>query len=239
MTEGVIVIGASRGIGAALARAYAERGWEVGLAARSTDELETLAAQLSTQTAVATMDVTEPNAAREAFDDLAETLSSVDVVVLSAGIGPANRELAWEPERDTIDVNVRGFAALATAAIDHLEATGGGSLVGLSSVAAHLGNGAVPAYHASKAFVSRYCEGLRYRQGGRNPDVQVTTVEPGYVDTELSMGDFWECSPETAAAQIVRAVDRGRKHVYVTRRWRLVAWAVELLPERLLGRSMR
>ena len=239
MVERAIVVGASSGIGEAIARELAEAGVTLGLTARREERLEAIATDLPTEANVARMDVTETETARETFEDLAAAMGPVDLVVLNAGIGRQNRELAWKPERDTIDVNVRGFVALATAAVEHFEETGGGHLVGISSVAAHLGNGAVPAYHASKAYVSNYLEGLRYRQRGRSPTIHVTTVEPGYVDTDLSMGSFWECSVETAASQIVRAIERRRKHVYVTRRWRLVAWALELLPERILGRSMR
>lgn len=102
-----------------------------------------------------------------------------------------------------------------------------------SSVAAHVGSGDVPAYNASKAYVSTYLEGLRYRQSDRDADVTITTVEPGFVDTKLSLGGFWECSPETAAEQIARAIRDERTHVYVTRRWRVVAWVLDLLSERL------
>lgn len=239
MTRGAIVIGASSGIGEGVARALADRGYEVGLTARRVERLEAIAESLPTQGHVAGMDVTETETARETFTRLADEMPSVDVVVVNAGIGRLNRELEWPPERDTIDVNVRGFVAMVTAAVAHLEATGGGTVVGISSVATHVGSGAVPSYHASKAFVSRYLEGLRYRQRARSPPVQVTTVEPGYVDTDLSMGSFWECSVETAAVQIVRAIERERDHVFVTRRWRLVAWVLGLLPERLLGRFMR
>ncbi len=71
---------------------------------------------------------------------------------------------------------------------------------------------------------------------GSDADVAITTIEPGFVDTDLSYGSFWECSPETAANQIVRAIETERGHAYVTRRWRLVAWVLGLLPEFVLWR---
>jgi short-subunit dehydrogenase len=244
MTEqrGAIVIGASSGIGEALSRRLAADGYEVGLAARRTDRMRRIGAELPTEAYVATMDVTEVEDAREGFFDLADAMPSVDLVVLSAGVAPVNRDLEWEPERQTIDVNVRGFTALATAAMDYFESqpdhAGGsdGHLVGISSVAAHAGMGDVQAYNASKAYVSRYLEGLRHRQTRREGDVTITTIEPGYVDTDLSLGSFWECSPETAANRIARAIEKRRTHAYVTRRWRLVAWALEVLPEGLRRR---
>ena len=242
MTDGAIVVGASAGIGEALVRTLAADGYEVGLASRRVDRLKAIGAEVPTKAYVARMDLAEPEAAREAFVDLAEAMRSVDLVVISSGVGHSNRDLEWEPERETIDVNVRGFVAVATAALEQFEANRDagrkkdGHLVGLSSVAAVFGNGAAPAYNASKAFVSTYLEGLRYRQAGREADVSITTVEPGFVDTELAMGEFWMCSPETAARQILWAVDRDRRRVYVTRRWRLVVWLLAALPERVLER---
>ncbi|ELZ04446.1 SDR family NAD(P)-dependent oxidoreductase [Natrialba aegyptia] len=240
--RGAIIIGASSGIGAALARELAADGYEIGLAARRTDRLKDLGASLPTKAYVATMDVTEPDAARDRFRSLADAMNSVDLVVISAGVGDTNYDLDWETERRTIDVNVRGFTALATAAMDHFErrsptpGDSDGHLVGISSVAAHFGNGGTQAYNASKAYVSRYLEGLRSRQAGADTNVTITTIEPGFVDTELSYGSFWQSSPETAASQIAAAIRAEREHAYVTRRWRLVAWALRALPESVLRR---
>ncbi|AGB37584.1 SDR family NAD(P)-dependent oxidoreductase [Natronococcus occultus] len=238
-TRGAIVVGASSGIGAALARELAADGYEVGLAARRTDRLREVGEELPTRSYVATMDVTDAEDARERFDALADAMPTVELVIVSAGTAALNRELEWDRERKTIDVNVRGFAAIATAAVTRFEDRNvDGHLVGISSVAAHFANGGVPAYNASKAFVTTYLEGLRTRARGRDLDVTVTTVEPGFVDTELAYGSFWKCSPETAAEQIARAIHRERTHVYVTRRWRLVAWIFDLVPNAILRRVL-
>lgn len=243
MTRGAIVVGASSGIGEALVRDLAGRGYEVGLAARRTERMREIGAELPTSSYVATMDVTDVADAREGFRELAAAMPSVDVVVLCAGTAAVNYDLDWATERETIDVNVRGFVALATAAMRYFEERAGdeegrdGHLVGISSVSAHVGMGGLQAYSASKAFVSNYLEGLKARRRGADADVAITTVEPGYVDTDLSMGGFWQSSPETAAAQIARAIEKERGHVYVTRRWRLVAWTLDLLPERVLRRA--
>lgn len=235
---GAIVVGASSGIGEALTRALADAGYEVGLAARRTERMRAIGEDLPTKATVATMDLTDAEDARAGFSELAAAMGDVSLVVVSAGVGHVNGALEWAPERETVDVNVRGFTAIATAAVEYFEARGSGHLVGISSVAANFGNAATPAYNASKAYVSTYLEGLRYRQRGREADVTITTVEPGFVDTEMAMGEdlFWVSSPETAARQIFRAIERERKHVYVTRRWRLVAWFLQAMPEWVLAR---
>ncbi|RZH66637.1 SDR family NAD(P)-dependent oxidoreductase [Natrinema altunense] len=240
--RGAIIVGASSGIGEALARRLAADGYEIGLTARRMERLREIGADLPTKSYVAAMDVTDSAEARDRFFELAEAMPSVDLVVISAGVATVNPDLEWEPERQTVAVNVGGFTALATAAMTYFERESGtacgtdGHLVGISSVAAHVGNGDAPAYNASKAYVSRYLEGLRYREGDRDADVTITTIEPGFVDTKLSLGGFWECSPETAAEQIARAIRNKRAHAYVTRRWRAIAWLVALAPEWLLRR---
>ncbi|MCU4740269.1 SDR family NAD(P)-dependent oxidoreductase [Halobacteria archaeon AArc-m2/3/4] len=244
MTDRAIIVGASSGIGEALARELADAGYEVGLAARRTERMTEIGASLPTKAYVATIDVTDTDDARRGFRELTGAMGDVSLVVLSAGVGHVNRDLEWGPERETIDVNVRGFTALATAAMAYFESRSAddGHLVGISSVAATFGNGGAPAYNASKAFVSTYLEGLRHRQADRETEneVTITTVEPGFVDTAMAMGDdddlFWMASPETAAAQIARAIRRERDHVYVTRRWRLVAWLLKAMPEPVVRR---
>ncbi|OVE84132.1 SDR family NAD(P)-dependent oxidoreductase [Natronolimnobius baerhuensis] len=244
MTRGAIIVGASSGIGKALAHELADDGYEIGLAARRTDRMRQIGAELPTKAYVATLDVTDTADAREGFFELATAMEAVDLVVISAGVGEANYDLEWERERRTIDVNVRGFTAIATAALEYFEtqpdhaSESDGHLVGISSVAAHFGNGGTQAYNASKAYVSRYLEGLRARQASSDADVTITTIEPGFVDTEMAYGSFWQCSPETAAAQIARAIRKKRTHAYVTRRWRLVAWLLKALPESVTRRLL-
>ena len=85
--------------------------------------------------------------------------------------------------------------------------------------------------------MSNYLQGVRYRFNKLKLPIVVTDVQPGYVDTRMAKGQlFWVASPETAARQIVAAI-RGRKaRVYVTRRWRLVAWLMRVLPDALYSR---
>ncbi|WP_134670489.1 SDR family NAD(P)-dependent oxidoreductase [Halorussus marinus] len=233
MTERALIVGASSGIGAALARELADAGYETGLAARRLDRLKSLGERLPTKTSVAKVDLSDPDDARDRLGRLIEAMGAVDVVVLNAGVGDGNEALDWEPERRTIDVNVRGFAAGANVALDHFERRGEGHLVGVSSVAALFGNGVAPGYSASKAWVSRYLDGLRYRAQRLDADVTVTDVRPGYVDTEMATGGsrFWEVSPERAARGVHRAIRRAPRRAYVPRRWYAVAWLLKLLPD--------
>jgi short-subunit dehydrogenase len=182
--------------------------------------------------------VAQVDEARAALAQLIQELGGADLVIVSAGTGHLNPGLDWEPERDTIDVNVRGFAALATAALQHFIGQGSGHLVAISSIAAVRGAAAAPAYNASKAFVSNYMQGLQQKVCKLGLPITVTDIQPGLVDTAMAQGEglFWVQPPRKAAAQIMAAIEKKKKRAYVTRRWRLIAWILKILPDFVYNR---
>jgi short-subunit dehydrogenase len=233
-----IIIGASSGIGRALAVTLSRDGYRVGVVARRTDLLTQLQAELTGPSVIKAVDVSQPELAMPLLRELIAELRDVELFIVSAGTGFDNSALEWEPERDTIVVNVLGFAAMVNVAVAHLETRGSGHLVGISSLAALRGNRVAPAYAASKAFVSNYLQGVRYRFNKSKLPIIVTDVQPGFVDTRMAKGDrlFWGASPQTAARQIAAAI-RGRKQrVYITRRWRLIAWLMQVVPDALYSK---
>lgn len=235
-----IVVGATSGIGRALALALGARGYAVGVTGRREDRLTELLAELPAGSEAAAMDVTELADARRGFDALAARMGGVDLVVLSAGTGHTDEAESWDHVRETVETNALGFAALADAAYRHFETRGHGQLVGITSVAAVRESGLAPAYHASKAFAARYLAGLRHRAVKSDVSVVVTDVRPGFVDTAMakSEGLFWVATPERAASQIVAAIEKQRSVVYVTKRWRGVAALLATLPGMLYRRAI-
>lgn len=233
-----IIVGASSGIGLELARVLAGQGYRLGLAARRVGLLEDLARSLPGPAAIVRpLDVTHA-AAMDALTGLINDLGGLDLAVITAGTGHLNPALDWPPEHETLAVNVTGFAAAATVVFRHFEQAGKGHLVGISSIAALRGSRIAPAYNASKAFVSNYLEGLRMRARHAGLPIAVTDIQAGLVDTAMAKGEglFWVAPPAKAAAQIWEAIRRRAPHAYVTRRWRLVAWALRLLPDFLYQR---
>lgn len=228
-----IIIGASSGIGLELCRVLAERGCRLGIAARRKALLEAQAAALPQVACVREMDVSRPEAARAEFEAMLQALAPVDFVYLCAGTGHINPGLKWELEEETIRVNALGFAALASSAFAFFCRQGHGHLAGITSVAAVRGTAAAPAYGATKALASQYLESLRLRARRSGLPVFVTEIRPGFVDTAMMRAErpFWVASPALAARQIVAAVEARKSVAYVTRRWRLVAWFLRLLPE--------
>ena len=236
--KSALINGASSGIARALAVPLSLDGYRVGVVARRTDLLAQLREELTGPCVIKTADVSQPELAMPLLRELIEELHDVELFIVSAGTGSDNAALAWEPERKTITLNVLGFAAMVNVAVAHLEARGSGHLVGISSIAALRGIGGAPAYAASKAFVSNYLQGVRYRFNKLKLPVVVTDVQPGFVDTRMAKGDrlFWVASPEKAARQIVAAIRGRKRHVYVTRRWRLIAWLMQIVPDAMYSK---
>jgi short-subunit dehydrogenase len=233
-----VIIGASSGIGEALAHQLSREGWRLALLARRLDRLEALRQILAPETVVRRIDVTQDDAAA-VFDQILDELGGVDLVIISAGTGHNNRALSVELDVDTVAVNVLGFMKTAQVAVRYFLKRGRGHLVGISSIAALRGDCAGAAYAASKAFQSVYLDGLRdlVRQSGL--PIAVTEVQPGAVDTAMLKPErplpavaWWllVSSPAIAAQQIMRAVRRRAKHAYIPRRYALVAFVLKLLP---------
>jgi short-subunit dehydrogenase len=228
-----IVIGASSGIGRELALILSRNGYTVGATGRRTDLLESLQSQLPSSSLVREMDVSNPSEAIDIFKAIISALNGVDLVIVSAGTGFLDPDLSWSKDMQTIDVNVTGFTAIANTAYHQFSQQGFGHLVGISSLAAIRGGGDAPAYNASKAFVSSYLQGLRQKIAKLGTPICVTDIRPGFVDTAMAQGEglFWVQSPQKAARQIYKAIQKKRKVAYITKRWRLVAWIMKVLPD--------
>lgn len=233
-----VIVGASSGIGEALARPLRRDGWRLGLLARRLDRLEALGEEFGAGTAVRRIDVSSGDCAT-ILQQFIEELGGVDLIVISAGTGHLNRDLDRALDVDTVSVNVLGFMTMAQVAMRHFLKRGRGHLVGISSVAALRGSGEATAYAASKAFQSIYLDGLRELARNSGLPITVTEAQPGFVDTAMMKTDrplpyavrrALVSAPDVAARQILRAVRNRRKHAYITRRYALIALVLKLLP---------
>ena len=160
-------------------------------------------------------------------------MDDVDLIINSASVIYRNPTLDWKRENETISVNVVGFTAITNIAIQYFLKKGGGHFLNISSIAALKGSGVAPAYNASKAFESNYLVGVRQNIAKLRVPISITDIMPGYVDTAMAQGDlmFWVASPEKAAEQIYEAIVRRKKHAYITKRWRLIAWLIKFVPD--------
>ena len=239
-----IVVGATDGLGRALAEAYASRGFWVTLVGRDGAKLDAVVSDLKARFPVATVngvvcDVADHARVEAAFQDAIAKSSHCDVFVYNAGEMKPGDGLTsvFADDLPVLEVNVVAAAHWLGLAANYFRAAGKGKLVGISSIAGDRGRKGNVTYCASKAALTAYLEGLRNRLAPFG--VQVTTVKPGFVATRMTEGKkgvFWAAPPDVAARTIADRVARGDEVFYVYRRWALVALVLRLLPRFLFKR---
>ena len=234
----IIVIGATSGIGMAVARQYLKAGHLVGLTGRRENILLKVQNEYLGTAYIQNMDVSKAILASAHLENLIERMKGVDIVIVNAGVGFTNPRLEWAKQSETIEVNIAGFSALSSIAMKYFIEQGKGHLVGISSIAGLRGSDVATDYAASKAYVSNYLQGLRKKAVKAKIPVLVTEVLPGFVNTPMGQSPqrFWVASADKAATQIIKAIRRKRKRVYVSKRWRLIAWLMKIMPDWIYNR---
>ena len=213
----ILITGASSGLGAGMARAFAAQGRDLALCARRTDRLDELKAELSQQypsikIAVAQLDVNDHDQVPKVFAELSDELGGIDRIIVNAGIGKGARlgsGKLWA-NKATLETNLIAALVQIETALEMFHQRGSGHLVLISSV---LGNKGVPgvkaAYAASKAGVSSLGESLRaeYAKG----PIKVSVMEPGYIESEMTAKSgttMLMVYNETGVKKLVAAIER-------------------------------
>lgn len=180
-----VVTGAGRGIGEATARALDAAGARVALVARSTSELEGVAATLAHQPVVIPGDLASSDDARRIGEDALAALGRVDVLVNNAAAAARLPTADLTPALidELLDTNVRGLLVLTAAVLPAMVAQGRGSIVNLSSVSSVVGTPNRAAYAASKGAVDALTRSLAIEYGRHG--IRANAVAPGVIDTQL------------------------------------------------------
>ncbi len=213
----ILITGASSGLGAGMARAFAARGRDLALCARRVDRLDELKSELTRQypnikVAVAALDVNEHEQVPKVFAELAGELGGIDRVIVNAGVGKGARlgsGKLWA-NKATIETNLVAALVQIETALEMFKKSGSGHLVLISSVLGNKGvAGVKAAYAASKAGVSSLGESLRaeYASG----PIKVTVIEPGYIESEMtakSESTMLMVDNETGVRKMVDAIER-------------------------------
>lgn len=250
--KAAIVVGASSGIGAALARTLAKRGYTLALVARRQDHLDQLCAEINAAAGKGghhpsarayQHDVREYDQAPDLFARILSELgpdTELHLVIYNAGVLPKSSSGAWTfaEEREMLETNLLGAVRWLDLAADTLARSGRGAIVGVSSVAGDRGRNGNSAYQASKAGLSVYLESLRYRL--RRRGVRVVTVKPGYVATSMTSGMKLPkplvSSAEAVAERIAHVAEHRSGEVYVPRYWGGLMWIIRHLPSAVMAR---
>ncbi|HET7568224.1 MAG TPA: SDR family oxidoreductase [Gaiellaceae bacterium] len=217
-----VVTGASRGIGAAVARALDAAGVRLGLGSRTGDDLGLDAVALP-------CDVRDPAQVEALVAATVERFGGLDILVANAGVGAYGELLDLSPEHvdEMIDVNLKGTIHAVRAALPHLLARGGGDVVAVASVAGLRAFPHESVYNASKFGQVGFLRSLDHELRGRN--VRCTNVCPGGVATDFAMGEGrgrtaesveGMMSGEDVAEVVVFALTRPRGHRILTTSFR-------------------
>ena len=256
MSQTILITGASSGIGAGLARAYARRGDRLALIARRLDLLEALATELRGLGAEVTVhqgDVTREGDVLRVVEDLAAQGVGIDVVYANAGFGVAGnvQRLSIADYQRQFDTNVFGVLRTVKETVPALRKSRG-RLVLVGSVAGHAASAGMSAYSMSKFAVRALAETLH---GDLAPEgIGVTLVSPGFVDSDIRRTNnqgvvqvgakdpipaWLRVGTEQAAREIVRGVDRGKAEIVVTGHGKVIVFIARHFPGLLRWAGLR
>ncbi len=238
-----LIVGASSGVGAALARRLAREGYMLGLAARRIDRLQELCDEITsgcyTRAFAYQHDVINTREIPALLDKAIDDLGRLDLFVYCAGVLFPNDPTTYRANEDlfTLQINLLGAAAWISPVAQHFQQNRAGHIVGIGSIAGDRGRRGMPAYTASKAGLHTYLEGMRTRLW--RDGVTVTTIKLGQVETDMLKSADRRRSPisaDRAAELIWHAIEQRQQTVYVPSWWRLIGLSIQHLPSFIFRR---
>lgn len=246
MEKQALVTGASSGIGLAVARRLATRGYVVTLAARRKVELEAAAKEIEIaggKARILVLDVADAAATVAAVQRVDDEVGGLDLVMANAGVGKERwgGKLTWADCAGIIAVNVAGAVATLTAVLPRMVERKKGHLVGVSSLAQYRGFPRSAAYSASKAFLGTFLESVRIDLHGTG--VAVTDVQPGFVRTEMTAKNKFKMpflvELDDAADRVVRGIEKRAAIVRFPLPLATAARISRFVPDAIFGRVVR
>ena len=244
----ILITGASSGLGEGMARLFAKLGYNLAICARRTERLEDLKAELLAQypdirVEYRILDVSDYDAIFTVFDAFAADFGHIDRVVVNAGIGDSRRigKGRFDTNRRTVEINFVSALAQCEAAMNIFRAQNSGHLVVISSMSAMRGLPKhLTAYGASKAGLAHLAEGIRADMLLTKLPIQVSTIYPGYVRTEINENAKplpFEVDAETGTKAIVAAIEAEVDEACVpSLPWSIVGQAMKHLPLQVVNR---
>lgn len=239
MAKTILITGASSGIGAGMAREFAQKGYNLAICARRLERLETLKSELETRYGVKviakTLDVTNYDEVFKVFRAFKQECGNIDRVIVNAGVGEGRRigKGNFAINKATVETNFISALAQCEAAVEIFREQNSGHLVMISSMSAMRGMPKhLTAYGASKAGVAHLAEGIRAEL--IDTPIQVTTIFPGYIRTEMNEGAQklpFEVDVETGSRLLAFEIEKAPIKAYVPKwPWLPLGLAMKVLP---------
>jgi len=237
-----IITGASSGIGEALARELARRGWDLALLARRADLLDALVKELPTKSVALPCDVADANAVRDAVRRGEEALGGqFDLAIANAGVGVPSHaaKFVLADAELMMRVNVIGMFNLFDAVIPSMIERRAGRFAGIASIAGLRGLPTSSVYSATKAAMHAFLEASRVEL--RQYGVGVTTVNPGFVITAMTEKNRFKMpflmKVDDAARVIADGLERGKRVIEFPRPMSLLMRFARLIPDAIWDRA--
>lgn len=234
-----LIIGASSGMGAALARRLAREGYTLALIARRADLLDSLCKEINqayeeTRVLSYAHDVSNYDDVPDLLRRIVSDLGGLDTVIFAAGVNypPIPAKDNFDTDRQMLEVNLIGAFAWLNPIADMFQSAGRGQIVGISSVAGDRGRVGNAGYNTSKAGLTTYLEALRNRLTRHG--VNVLTIKPGFVQTEMlkaAVGPTPFAIPvEKAANDIYKAMRARKQQIYTPWFWKWIMLIIRNIP---------
>ncbi|MBV6451461.1 MAG: putative oxidoreductase [Anaerolineales bacterium] len=239
-----LILGASDGLGAALARKLSQEGYSLALIARSQNKLDALCQEINSQGGQAwayVHNVSHFDEVPTLLRRIVADLGGLDLVIYVASVNlpPGGLDkYNFENDKQMIEVNLIGAMAWLTPIAEMFQSAKAGQILGISSVAGDRGRVGNPGYNTSKAGLTTYLEALRNRLTRHG--VNVLTVKPGFMKTEMlkaaSGPTPFAIEPTVAANHIVKAMKRRKQVIYTASIWRWIMLAIQHTPSFIFRR---
>ncbi len=228
------VVGASSGIGAALATELVRRGATVAISARRQEQLDEVSGGRMT---TVPLDATDPTAVADAAERVRQSLGEIDVVVWSAGYWKQFDASTWDREvfAEHVELNLLGLNNVLAAVLPDMVRRRHGHVVGIASVAGYRGLAGAEAYGATKAAQLYLLEAMRASLSHKG--VRVTTVSPGFVRTEMTETNTFPMpfliEADEAGRSIADGLEARRQEIVFPLPMAVVMKTANVLPVRL------
>lgn len=231
-------MGASSGIGKALAELCIKEGYTLGLCARREQALKELKNLAPERILVKRIDICQANAT-ELLSELIQEMGGLDIYVHSSGMGFQNPSLDESKDLQTIELNTLAFTKMTSWVFRYFEEQKSGHLVAISSIAGTRGLGAGASYSASKAYQATFLQALRQLTAiKRLKEVYITDIRPGFVATPLLKDDKYLIlmKADSVAEEILKSIKQRKTVRIIDWRYRLIVGLWRLIPRFLWER---